>query len=119
MPSFPDILYSKGWLGAATSLYSKGWLNYDIEIEEGPVVPPELEPGIVVPGTGGSSRTRPRRKQKLRKKRITVRVHFSGNTYEKTVIVAPNVNITTANVSVEKSGDQLEIRIKVGDIFLD
>jgi hypothetical protein len=106
---YAGITSSKGWLGAATSLYSKGWLNYDIEIISVPI--PRT--------TGPARRDKPRRQHRLRKKRITVRVTFSGETYERTVIVAQDVSITAQNVQLQKSGDQVEVIIQVDGIILD
>jgi len=118
--SYATITMTKGWVGAATSLYSKGWLNYDLEIIE--VQPPDTgDTGVTAvtqASTGGI--TRHRKRQQLRKKKVTVRVLFRGKTYEKTVYVDPDISITAKNVKVSRAkGGGLDIKIFVDDVEIE
>jgi hypothetical protein len=116
MPNHASITVTKGWIGAATFIYSRGILNYDIEIIDIPYVEPE-ESHV---GTGGSSRLRTRTHNKLQiHKKVTVRVAFAGDIYERTVVVAQDVNITAENVEVTKTADQVKIKIKFGDMYFN
>ena len=57
-------------------------------------------------------------KKPAQQKKVTITVILSGETYERTVVVAPNVSLTAANVEVEKLEDLVEIKIKLGKVYL-
>ena len=107
--SYPTITMTKGWLGAATSLYSKGWLTCDIEIIE--ILPPSGDTGDHIVGFGSSRDYK--RKQKLRKKKIIVKVFLDGKTYEKSAYVNEDVKITANNVFVTKDKETGDVSIKI------